>query len=414
MPIALLITTIPETVFIALAVLLVLWAAATLFRPLLAAIANYIPLVGGAVAGWVSNVVNSLVGSVWSWISQSVKPLSDAITAPVQWLDAVLYALRSALGNTINYVLALPDWIIGVAIPRAVNAIYTLLNNLQSWAAQTIAQLSTELHAAIGAVQNYAQQAISGLYDWAQRSMASLSAGLTDLVQQRTQAAINLAQYAQAQALNAQAAAAQAMNAVRALADQIGGLTPSVVAADMQQAIKAAEDYAAASAQSLAASLTSDIQRVQAEADNIMQGLSSVVSQAMAAAQTAAVTARQQIEGELTQILSQARNYADTLASTLSGQIAATETLAQSATTAAQEVADALSQYREQCGDPLCEGLTPLLGTIKELQSLVEDGAFLALLAAALAYPEDTASAMADGLSGLLEQAQQFIGDLTA
>ncbi|HTD58726.1 MAG TPA: hypothetical protein VK672_07505, partial [Solirubrobacteraceae bacterium] len=51
-----------------------------------------------------------------------------------------------------------------------------------------------------------------------------------------------------------------------------------------------------------------------------------------------------------------------------------------------------VTDWINECGNPLCDNLGPDLPAIKGALNLIQDGAILAYIAAAIAYPNETAA----------------------
>jgi len=140
------------TIWPAIAVLLLAFAAWVIIHRPLVALLSGLPLVGGAVARVVGDGIAALIRWALDWAASAVRPLVELVAAPVTWLDQVLgwavaaaEALEVALGAVAERAAARINalWSSLSSLASSVGSLRSLLDGTRSWLASVAATVAT-------------------------------------------------------------------------------------------------------------------------------------------------------------------------------------------------------------------------------------------------------------------------------
>lgn len=162
--------------WVAVAVLLVAWAAWVLIqRPLVALLAG-LPVVGSAVARVVTDGIGALIRWALDWAGSAVRPLVELVAAPVTWLDQVLgwaataaEALETAIAAVAERAAARINalWSSLSSLASSLGALRSLLDGTRTWLASVAASVATltttTIPAAIATAVDRARTVAAGL-----------------------------------------------------------------------------------------------------------------------------------------------------------------------------------------------------------------------------------------------------------
>lgn len=196
---------LPE-LWVAIALLLLLWAIIFIFQKPIAAVLGLIPAIGGQLADAFSRGIGVVVSWAANWAATAVKPLVELISAPVLWLVAVLSgivltaeALESAIADTATMAAQAFDLVINrlFALISQVATIAGQVANLVTHVAHVAAQLAWVIatglpgaidkavtdairaaRALVAAVVDPLARALDALRAWAQSQVAHLDLGI--------------------------------------------------------------------------------------------------------------------------------------------------------------------------------------------------------------------------------------------
>lgn len=159
--------------------------------------------------------------------------------------------------------------------------------------------------------------------------------------------------------------------------------------ATAEAGIATAEALAAADVSQLAAVVAQDEQALQALLSGGLAGAEANIAQALAQAQAFA-----------TQEVTSVRDWAQQQEGALSQALTSTLTMGIAGVAAeVATVAEELTQFRQNCGDPICNNLGSFGQDIAALSGLMGEGLLFALVAAAVADPHGVAVAVDDVFS---------------
>lgn len=165
-----------SAVWVAVAILLVAWAAWVLIhRPLVALLAG-LPVVGSAVARVVGDGIGALIRWALDWAESAVRPLVEVVAAPVTWLDQVLgwaaaaaEALETAIAAVAERAAARINalWSSLSSLAASLGALRSLLDGTRAWLASVAASVATltatTIPAAIATAVDRARVVAAGL-----------------------------------------------------------------------------------------------------------------------------------------------------------------------------------------------------------------------------------------------------------
>lgn len=112
MPAIALVAALPELA-VAIAAVLLAWAAGTLLAKPLAWALQQIPVVGGQAAGYVTNALSSVAGYALGWAETEVGALSQLISAPIAGLQRFATSTVSAIESAVGQLAALGATVAG-------------------------------------------------------------------------------------------------------------------------------------------------------------------------------------------------------------------------------------------------------------------------------------------------------------
>lgn len=101
----------------ALMALVILFAFAVLFRPLLTGMASRIPLLGSAIANAIDGIISDSVAAGKAFASAAVSGVLGLVLAPVYWFEHIIAEIM----NGIDSVWQLASWIATTLISQAVS-----------------------------------------------------------------------------------------------------------------------------------------------------------------------------------------------------------------------------------------------------------------------------------------------------
>lgn len=423
-----------------------------------------------AIASWATNWANQLGGSVYSWIQA---PANNAITL-LNRVSDVAYSVTNALIRLHNRIGAVEghigNWLNYSSIADTLNYTFSQVNSLSSSlnnvitfanAIQTdltnavnglnglIAQTYTN---AVSAAESYVNSSINGVYRLLSADVTALNTSIT-----------NVSTYAQAVDADARSLASnaistsesytnQAVNALESalvsyinssvggvrteLLDDVSRATSSLqasisgVSTDLKaQLVQAAANLAAADASlssdlkqqlvslanqvasqtgALSTELKADFATATASINSVRDSLSSTLTADVANLSNTIIQSEgalsRDLQGQIADVAAAAQAARNALQVSLSASIASVA--AQATTTARTLAAD-----ETNCIQPTCDAFLPQVPSAKAILSAGSSGLFLAIIAAAISDPLDTAALFQPAVQGL---SQPILNDVTA
>lgn len=310
MPIAL--AALPVAV-VAIVAVMFLYAARQLWYPLLQAIAQEIPVVGGYVAGAIEHVISAIAHGVSGWVNHSVGALATLIWAPLNTVATLYEDLQGFAASSANALRR----IVTVVIPGQVIG---LQQSILVWASIAMAHADQEVNnvivwtqALVGVAISHTDALGNAIVSWTAGQLAALSITLSTAVS-------NIVAWTQALVAGA-----------IAHADAVGA---NVVAWASSQ--------------------------MAALAGTFERGIASEAQRATTAEAATAATAA----------------------------------------AAVAVVATDVAQWRQKCGDPLCNNLNGFGNLLKDLGPFVEGGLLLAFALACAADAPGMARLVDGAISG--------------
>jgi hypothetical protein len=199
---------LPE-VWIAIAVLLLVWAIIYIFQKPISVVLGSIPAIGGQLADAFAKGIGVVVAWATEWAAHAVRPLVEVIAVPVQWFASILTgitttaeAIVQAIVDTahqaastatyiINRVYALAATVADLAaqVPKLAAKVVDAVGDIARIVAVTIpAAIATAVHRAVVAAGELVDAAvralergIDALRSWAVAQVANLARGLDAL-----------------------------------------------------------------------------------------------------------------------------------------------------------------------------------------------------------------------------------------
>ncbi len=294
MPVAL--AALPELV-IGLVLILLIWAARSLFGGMLSSFASRIPLLGHVLAGAIDAMVSDIVGVARAAAQSAISGAYGLILAPVFWVEHILADIWDTF-DVIRQVLAyvtttLIQMAVNIAvtearalIARAVTELQSLINSVYNITQVEFRQVYATINAVETALSNFIRAEITAVETELEHAIAAETAFVvaevhaleseitsaitaeTAFVQAEFQAAVN---YTQAAVIGLEGTITADASAITAwVLEQFGSLTAAI---DLVQSTTVA--FALAEARAVEA----DLGRLKSECtDNLCSGTGELAS----------------------------------------------------------------------------------------------------------------------------------------
>jgi hypothetical protein len=353
-------------VMIALMALLLLLASPPVQR-LLSATLSRIPLVGGAVDGWINDAINGML----SWLASIVGDM-DA------WIASLYYPLQVLMNLSHDIAVDVSNQLHNIVkgfVPQQLAALWS-----QTWG--FIQSLASDIAITGNQVRAYAYDLTLG--------------ALNDIATTGNQ----VRQYAYDLTMGALNDLAITGNQVRQYAFDLVNSVGSAIERDLATAI----DGVISRLLNLQEWTT---QSIRAAYDAVFANLGNQVSQELGGIwdgiATPAEQAVQGIAAEYPDIAASLRNIPLTVPADIVGAL-----------TAVGAITIPLSTYVERCGIPMCKSLSGFGNELQALLGLVGDGALLAFIIEAATHPEtaadDTQAIAMDIINPVVDAVKAIVG----
>lgn len=168
MPVAL--AAVPVEIFLAAALLLLLYAVQTLIAKPLVALLEHVPLIGGTVAGAINDVVGTVIGWAEGWVRWGVDALVQLVHVPIQAIQdfiAMVAGFGDTVADALSHLWAVASGAIGTVadslaslasrVAGLASSVGTALSRIASLAASVAAIVATAIPGAIATVESWAR-----------------------------------------------------------------------------------------------------------------------------------------------------------------------------------------------------------------------------------------------------------------
>ena len=377
-------------IILALMAVLLIWGAQAM-RDVLSRVFEHVPAIGGRIAHGVRSGFNLAIGAAQAVLDPMIAPLWKAITGPVAW---VMRMIDTGVG-VVHVLHDTVARIVGHWVPAQLAHLRGYAEHLYNLAvAYAYAETQKVLHEA------------QHLYNLARAEAEALAA---TVAAEARQLAADVLHEAQHLYNLARAEAAAGIAAVAVEARQLA----AAVLGEAQHLYNLARSYAAELVAAAESRLLARIAQVESDAVTLAREAEHAAVVAVDTTAAAAigtvwpdiVAGVQAVEGviatDLPDIGAALRDIDLTAPADLLGTLAGVGALS-----------IPMLRYLERCGIPNCRNLGGFGRELRELGSLVEDGALLAFVAELVAHPQDGARLLTDDVAPVVEGTVRAVRDL--
>lgn len=333
----------------------------------LSAILSRIPLVGGAIDGWINDAINGLV----SWLASLVGDM-DA------WFAALYYPLQVLMNLSHDIAVDVSSQLTNIVkhfVPQQITALWN-----QTWG--FIQSLASDIAITGNQVRQYA-------YDLTLGALNDIEITGNQVRQYAFDLAVSLGQDIVATTGQIETwVSGQIFDVGAAIESQLATLTDSVIAR-----LLSLQEWTTQSIQAAYAAVFANL------GNQVTQELGGIWDDVA----TPAEAVVQGIAAEYPDLASQLRNIPLTVPGDIVGAL-----------TAVGAITIPLTQYVERCGIPMCKNLSGFGAELQALLGLVGDGALLAFIIEAATNPEaaadETQSIATDIINPIVDAVKGLVG----